>query len=447
VNYDEEAPYTPEIKSGVEDMARAIRPAAEAVVRNEADIDPAHYETAVNRYTQMIDGILEQAQAGGDQEVQTAAQEIQASISERGWINLGMWYYRILSVSATRSQSVQFGFDYTAPGKDSIYSELGGIAEYYNRSGSYVSKASSMMASDGDMNPVSQEDLYSDLSKTFTAKVMDILNTEGDPFLSMVNLGQTSFSLGAFLFGSGKALEFLPGMGKLLPGPTGAITEMVSKVGPVAAWIGGVLIVIGAWLGWYLPMLPFVTWVAGVIGVFIAIIQSLFASQIWAAAHAMPEGEGLAGTHAKQGYMLLITLALRPILIVMGFVFSYYILWAGCWLSIEGLKVYMTTITTGPISSFIGIFVGLLVAAILVTMILHRSLGFIFEAADDILTWIGGSRQLGSEQQSAQRAMGAFAMVINRGGTVRGLSGALKKGAGIKTKGAGVEAGITPKGR
>lgn len=444
VNYDDEAPYVPEIKAGIEDMAKSIRPAAEAVVRNESNIDPSYYELAVSRYTTMVDNIVAKAKEGGTEDLQSQAQALQASISERGWINLGMWYYRILSVSATRAQSVQFSFEYTPPAKDSIYNELGGMSEYYNRAGGYVSNSASAMTADGDANPVSQDDLYSELGKTFTAQVMDILNTEGDPFLSMVNLGQSTFSLGAFMFTGGKALEFLPGLSKFIPGGQmlDSLKAGTEVLGGVFSWIGGIMLVIGAWLGWYLPMLPFVTWVAGVMGVFIAIIQSLFASQIWAAAHAMPEGEGLAGSHAKQGYMLLISLALRPILIVMGFVFSYYILWAGCWLSIEGLKVYMTTITSGGLSSFVGIFVGLLVAAILVTMILNRSLGFIFESADDILTWIGGGRQLGSEQQSVQRAMGAFAMVINRGGSIRGLSRELKKGMPKGGPG-GAPAGVT----
>lgn len=443
VKYKEDGPYTADIKAGIQDMAGSLQPAAKAIVTNQIDVPESYYSSAVSRYESMLSTIVEKAKAGGDEDLRRKSEAIRSSIAEHGWINLGMWYYTIMSISATRSQSTQFSFDYIAPEQMKLDGDLGGLSEYYNRAGGYVSRSATSMQA-GSANPVSPSDISGEANESLVTTLMGILDTDGDPFLTMVNVGQEVFGWGLVAYTGGKAMEYIPGFLSFLKDtPLGAGGKVVSVVGSATSFVAIIMIGLGAWLGWYLPMLPFVNWVVGVIGVFISIAQSLFASQIWAAAHAMPEGEGLAGTHAKQGYMLLISLALRPVLIVMGFIFSYYILWAGCWLSIQGLKVYVQTISTGTFSSYFGVIVALVVSAILVTTILHRSLGFIFESADDILTWIGGGRQLGSEQSTVQRALGAFAMVIQRGNTLRGLGSAMSKGGRAVKAPSGPTAGLS----
>lgn len=444
VKYKSDGPYVQDIKSGIQNMAGQLRTAANAVVKNQGNVDLSYYTSAIQQYNDMYSGIIEKAKAGGSEDLRRESERVQTSIAEHGWINLGMWYYTIMSISATRSQSTQFSFEFVAPEQMKADGDLGGISEYYNRAGGYVSRASSSMQA-GSANPVSASDISGDANESLVDSLMNILDTDGDPFLTMVNVGQELFGWGVALYGGGKAAEYIPkfiGFIKEVP-VLGTVAQGVSVAGSITSFIAIILIGLGAWLGWYLPMLPFVNWVVGVIGVFISIAQSLFASQIWAAAHAMPEGEGIAGTHAKQGYMLLISLALRPILIVMGFIFSYYILWAGCWLSIQGLKVYVQTISTGTFSSYFGVIVALIVSAILVTTILHRALGFIFESADEILTWIGGGKQLGSEQAMTQRAMGMFAAVIHRGRSMQGLGTAMTKGMRPGGKAPGEPAGLS----
>lgn len=447
VEYQDDGPYLADIKSGIEEMAATIRPAAQAVVSDQIDVDTSYYSSAIKRYDDMMASIVKKAQDGGSDDLRQKSERIRSSIETMGWINLGMWYYEIMSVSAVRSQSTQFTFKFEAPEQMSLDGDLGGVSEYYNRAGGYVSRAASEMQV-GAANPVSASSIEGDASESLTGWLLGLLEEGGDPFQKMVSVGQTTFGLGLAMYGGGKAIEYAPKLLGRFGGLAGKVAEwagggIVGLTGGALSFVGLGLMGIGVWLGWYLPMLPFVNWVAGVIGVFVSIAQSLFASQIWAAAHAMPEGEGIAGTHAKQGYMLLISLALRPILIVMGFIFSYYILWAGCWLSIQGLKVYVQTISTGTFSSFVGIIVALITSAILVTTILHRSLGFIFESADEILTWIGGGKQLGSEQAMTQRAMGMFAAVIHRGRSMQGLGTAMTKGLKPGGKAPGEPAGAT----
>jgi len=56
--------------------------------------------------------------------------------------------------------------------------------------------------------------------------------------------------------------------------------------------------------------------------ILILVLEAVVAAPVWIAAHAMPEGEGIAGEHGRRGYMMLINILLRPSLMVIGFFLS-----------------------------------------------------------------------------------------------------------------------------
>lgn len=413
--------YLDMIKIGVTKMQQKIKPAVKGIITDKEFIQTSYFNDAILSYEEMYDEVRASALADANADLTERINKMTSEIESKGWISLGVWYYEILSISATREQAIQISAEVIPPKVTEVDTEIGGMAEYINNAAHYIEKASGETGSSYAV--FSKSDNENIFSKELSTTVSDIIYKDGDPFLKIVNIGQSVLNFGLVIWGATTAVELGSNFLKIF---SDGMAETVKSAAGLIKAIGIVCILIGAWLGWYIPMMPFMVWVVGVIGVFIGVIQSLFASQIWGASHAMPEGEGIAGRHAVQGYMLVISLALRPVLIVLGFIFSYFILWAGSWLSIEGLKVYISSIHTGGWNSVIAIFVAIAVSAILVTTILHRSLGFIFEAADDVLTWIGGGRQLGSESQSAQRAMSAFGMIINHSGAnqfMRKMSG------------------------
>lgn len=427
IQYD--GKYLSPIQSGINDMATAIRPAAADIVSGKTNVSGSHYETALAKYEQMMLNLAATAKADSESDVNQALTQVQTDIANNGWLALGTWYFQIMTKSAERNQSKRFTVNTVTPTLTDADKELGGMQEYITRAGKYIS-TSAQSASGGasGVNPTDGEaDALETGMKKFQASIIGYLNADGDPFLKLVSIGQLSFEIGVGLWTGGKVIGFAT---SFIPNwMPDKFTKMIESIGSFLAFIGGFLSLIGIWLGWYLPMLPFVNWVIGSMGVFIAIIQSIFAAQIWGAAHAVPSGEGMAGQHAQQGYMLLISLALRPILIVMCFVFSYFIIWAGSYLTVQGLIKYMPTVRGGLDGLIIGTAVGLISAAIMITTILHRALGFIFEAADDILAWIGGGRQLGSEGSAIQRATSALVGIIHKGestGSRMGLG--MKKG-------------------
>ena len=81
-------------------------------------------------------------------------------------------------------------------------------------------------------------------------------------------------------------------------------------------FVGGLL------LAYVLPMMPYAVYTIAVIGWSVSAVVAVVSAPIWAAVHAVPHGEGLVNEAAKAGYKLLLSLVIKPTLLVFGFFLS-----------------------------------------------------------------------------------------------------------------------------
>lgn len=92
-------------------------------------------------------------------------------------------------------------------------------------------------------------------------------------------------------------------------------------------------------------------------------MESVAIAPLWASAHAVPEGEGFAGQHGKQGYMLFLNVLMRPALMVSGLFMAMFMIKGVSWLVGRGLELYFNTTTAGefvgPLSAIAMTVVGL----------------------------------------------------------------------------------------
>lgn len=114
------------------------------------------------------------------------------------------------------------------------------------------------------------------------------------------------------------------GLGALVRNP---VTAAVSETAVQALdWAGKIALCLAAplWLicwfyAYMLPMLPFLAWVAAILGWLVLCLEALAACPVWLVAHCMPEGDGFAGASARAGYALFLSVLLRPALLVLSF--------------------------------------------------------------------------------------------------------------------------------
>jgi hypothetical protein len=67
-------------------------------------------------------------------------------------------------------------------------------------------------------------------------------------------------------------------------------------------------------------LIPFITFLFGVMSWVLAVLESVVAIPLLALAHLTVEGQGLPGNMAKAGYFFLFNVALRPVLMVFGLI-------------------------------------------------------------------------------------------------------------------------------
>jgi hypothetical protein len=84
------------------------------------------------------------------------------------------------------------------------------------------------------------------------------------------------------------------------------------------------LLIPGLTIAFVLPMIPWVMWMAGVMGWLILVCEAVIAVPLWMLAHMTMQGEGLHG-RANEGYSLLFNVLFRPTLMLFGLFLGYFI--------------------------------------------------------------------------------------------------------------------------
>jgi hypothetical protein len=207
-------------------------------------------------------------------------------------------------------------------------------------------------------------------------------------------------------------------------------------------------------LAFYIPSMPMILWIMGVAGWFVLLIEAVIAAPIWAASHIFPEGNGFVGERAKAGYMVALSLFLRPTLAIFGFI-------AGMLLVIVMAKVLMLIFLPAmsgmlgdSLSGVVTLFAMLAIFTSVLVQIAHRSFGLIHEIPDKVLRYIGGGQEnLGEasqEQQGRSVFVGGVAKVASggerasRGRTSEGSSSlASAAGGGIKSAAGAAKTGMS----
>ena len=91
------------------------------------------------------------------------------------------------------------------------------------------------------------------------------------------------------------------------------------------------LLIPGLTIAFVLPMIPWVMWIAGIVGYLILVCEAMVAVPLWMLAHLTFEGDGLHG-RGFAGYELLFNILFRPVLMIIGLFLGYFIFTCASWL-------------------------------------------------------------------------------------------------------------------
>jgi conjugal transfer/type IV secretion protein DotA/TraY len=240
-----------------------------------------------------------------------------------------------------------------------------------------------------------------------------------DPMIGLINLGQILVNIAGVIMGI-IALA--------------AATPFVTISPTVATLLSPVLTILftaGGALAYVLPLMPFIFWVMAVTGYFLLVIEAVIAVNLWALAHMRMDGDGISGEAGRNGWLMLLSLMMTPVLMVFGFLVGMGI-----------FRVTSALLDIGINQAFSGLggnlwvqLIGMMVYAILiVTMyiaLLERSFSLVSEFPGRVLRWMNADARLtNGEEGNAKMAAGAAML------KVYSLSGGAGTGAAAVGSGA-----------
>ncbi|MHB1700474.1 MAG: DotA/TraY family protein [Acidobacteriaceae bacterium] len=167
--------------------------------------------------------------------------------------------------------------------------------------------------------------------------------------------------------------------------PSGKSGGMVSTL---ALGLIGVGVILSVWI----PMLPYLIWTVAIFTLILYFVEAVFAAPFFAIAHMNPEGHEVVGS-AGPGWMHVLQILLRPVLMVGGFVAGTAVLYAGAWIVQHTIGGAIMETFENDNMGFVGILDAIaevVIYIVLVVIFINASFGLVHKLPDLVFGWIGG---------------------------------------------------------
>lgn len=155
---------------------------------------------------------------------------------------------------------------------------------------------------------------------------------------------------------------------------------------------------LGFTLSFVMPMMPFMIWLGCLMAWIILCVEAMVAAPMWAIMHLTMNGDDMVGTGA-QGYKLVLSLMLRPVLMIFGFIAAISIIQVfGQFINTVFTDVYLLSQQNWGLSTII---FGMLAFPALylgcMWVLIVKCMSIVHQIPDQLLQWFGGGgSQLGN---------------------------------------------------
>ncbi|WP_218451777.1 DotA/TraY family protein [Salmonella enterica] len=447
--------------TALNEMQRALRSGAQEFVsgvlarQQNEDASLVSAEAIIQNASQIYENKVTAAlrSANLNSQLKNLTAQVADSISAHGWFELGAWYQtlatannRVSEVAAAKGSA--FGSSVgQQPATADVYRLVMSAYQAQNsvsaNSGAGMLtakssyKANEISGADGVIDYVFHT-MFQNLTAWSTGLAADD-NGIVNPLISMKNFGDrllTTSEVGIATFAGIQALS--EGTKSSLVGKAASLfgfDTVPALISSIAWFVKIVLIALlgfGVTLSVYLPMLPFIIWLMACVNYLIIVGEAIFAAPLWAFSHLLSDGEGM-GHKTSHGYLFLLNLAFRPILMVGGFLLGGTAVFVGGMLL---NTLFETAVANGHSSSVVGVatFVGMLAVYCSLSLgLVSVSFSLTNVVPDGVIAWIGGhsgavlGRDAQDKSQSSVDRMGGKAEHIT--GQATGAS--MVKGPGL----------------
>lgn len=239
-------------------------------------------------------------------------------------------------------------------------------------------------------------------------------------------------TISIFVFGSG------------IDNPLGRVWEYLYMfIIPLIWFVLGILVTLGATLGVYLPLVPYIIFTMGALGWLISTIEAMIAGPLVALGILMPSHHHELLGEAKPALMLLFNIFLRPSLMIFGLMSAIILSNVAVIMVNTGFGTVVRNLfdfagtgeTGGQVAAGFNPLAMLFVLIAYVTLlivVLNKCFAAIHIIPERVMRWIGGQ----GEQYGEGEALGEVKGAVSQGAgqAQKAMEGGIKSGAEAKSK-------------
>lgn len=337
-----------------------------------------------------------------------------------GWLYAGSFYFDFVSGGADNFFRTP---SYTEGSTKDIGSTCGiQLTTYKTRATEYIASSSveNPISTSADANAILQlrdpgikggSELYAAITSPIRNLVFSLINylttNQNDPVSSLRHIGSNIMIVIETLWFFIILLAFILmlaacTMSGILPFCF-VVQAIITVVLPVFFLILGLLWGVGALIGIYLPMVPYIVYTFTALGWFIIVIEAMAAAPVIALGLVSPASDTLG--KAATSVSIIASVFLRPSLMVIGFMVSIQIVKAAIAMVNFGF-VATVKASTGGLGIF-GCIALLCLYGGLVIAIIHECFSLIHVLPDKVIRWIGGAAESTGVKSQLEEVKGA----------------------------------------
>lgn len=413
-----------EQKNQLSTLISAMQSQAEALVSSGSKLDARVIDQIINSYELAVRDKAASEILGID-----VFKEVSANASNDGFVGAATFYNKMIFLTDLVQRSMAKVPTAKGPSKDNISNSyydqyelafqpllatLDETAKGRQYGISYEAGGSNNQAKcDGLIDCFSKKiDINAVVKSAFTEGRTSFVFQQGEhPVMALKRIGN------GFLMWASAAFAVCMGLwATLFQAPGWAI-------GLAAAFFSFVpmLAIAGFTLSFVIPFMPTIIIVSAILGWLVMCAEAIFIAPCWAIMHLTANGDDMVGS-GSQGYRLVLSLMLKPVLLVFGIIASIVLLQVmGDFIASIFQDTFLSLNEDSPLLILVlsSVFYGLVYGSLIHTVI-KRIFNLITEVPDSVLKWITNSdNQLGQSASQIAGGNGAFvaaAAVVSKGG-------------------------------
>lgn len=314
--------------------------------------------------------------------------DISNQINSHGWVSAGALFQTIASLNGQFLDAASALPSITLPRKEIetlvpvTGNVLNGLSQWINgytkndKLSSVVGQATTALAQSETI------DLYDLLLEYFDVEelILSIVQVKGSsPLSDLAAIGDILINTAMSGFVVLAAASFTP---------------LIN--GAIFNYVGLALVMLlapGAALSIWLPLLPFIRFIFGIVGWLLSLLEAVVLSSLFLLAHLNTRDSGLYTQSTAPGYQLIFSIVLRPSLMVFGLIGGYLIFNASINLFSDYFHTSILAANNGSSSGLIKVIFYIILYCITAYTIANMSFKAIDSLPEKALEWIGGRTQ------------------------------------------------------